>query len=151
MYVCKIWLINNTDLLALLHEAGENLHCYLPFPSLLPTFMICELRSGSAWSRWTLYFMPPTHLHSYSHDIKFSLTSWGAQCGLCADSGNMRTILTVLWVLAISKICSSSNITDTRAGSKFKWLQSTLYVFQYGMLGVLCELIHNYISQLPQP
>merc|ERR1712061_351874 len=43
----------------------------------------------------------------------------GAQCGLCTDSGNMRTILTVLWVLATSNIGSSSNITDTRTGKAF--------------------------------
>ena len=125
--------------------SGEYLHCYLPSPSLLPTptFMICELCSGSAWSRWTLYFMPPTHLHSYSHDIKFSLTSRGAQCGLCTDSGNMRTILTVLWVLATSNIGSSSNITDTRTGSKFKWLK--LYTFNILCLPimVLCGMWAN--------
>merc|ERR1712165_216231 len=43
----------------------------------------------------------------------------GAQCGVCTDSGNMRTILTVLWVLATSNIGSSSNITDTRTGKAF--------------------------------
>merc|ERR1712079_317251 len=43
----------------------------------------------------------------------------GAQCGLCTDSGNMRTILTVLWVLATSNIGSPSNITDTRTGKAF--------------------------------
>lgn len=123
--------------------SGEYLHCYLPSPSLLPTFMICELCSGSAWSRWTLYFMPPTHLHSYSHDIKFSLTSRGAQCGLCTDSGNMRTILTVLWVLATSNIGSSSNITDTRTGSKFKWLKFYTFNILCLPMMVLCGMWAN--------
>merc|ERR1712113_185271 len=43
----------------------------------------------------------------------------GAQCGLCTDSGNMRTILAVLGVLAVSTIGSTNDVNDSRHAKAF--------------------------------